>query len=119
MPFEQRAGVAKNLQHLVVCHAGKFRQTMGPAKLQVGVAELQHQKVRSDPFASHPESRYQAGGHPGGLDRQYAHKISLVLNPANDTFYLYYCAVGKAGTPGNKGRCIGLLTSRKLPLKPE
>jgi alpha-L-fucosidase len=61
-------------------------------------------------WTAHPEPLYKAGGHPGGLDSQYAHKISLVHNPANDTFYLYYCAVG------NKGRCIGLLTSRKLPL---
>jgi hypothetical protein len=64
--------------------------------------DLQH-------WTAHPEPLYKAGGHPGGLDRQYAHKISLVYHPANDTFYLYYCACG------NKGRGIGLLTSRKLP----
>ncbi len=57
-------------------------------------------------WTSHPEPLYKAGGHPGGLDSQYAHKISLVRNPDNDTFYLYYCAVG------NRGRGIGLLTSR-------
>jgi hypothetical protein len=39
------------------------------------------------------------------------HKISPVYNPAEDTFYLYYCAVG------NQGRCIGLLTSRTLTRK--
>jgi hypothetical protein len=61
-------------------------------------------------WSAHPEPLYKAGGHPGGLDSQYAHKISLVYHPASDTFYLYYCACG------NKGRCIGLLTSRKLPL---
>lgn len=59
-------------------------------------------------WTSHPEPLYRAGGHPGGLDRQYAHKTSLVYNPANDTFYLYYCAVG------DRGRGIGLLTSRKV-----
>lgn len=59
-------------------------------------------------WTSHPEPIYKAGGHPGGLDKQYAHKISLVYNSGNDTFYMYYCAVG------NKGRCIGLLTSKKL-----
>ncbi len=64
-------------------------------------------------WTAHPEPLYQAGGHPGGLDRQYAHKISLVYNPANDTFYMYYCATG------NKGRCIGLLTSKPLQLPPE
>ena len=67
--------------------------------------DLQH-------WTSHSEPLYKAGGHPGGLDSQYAHKISLIHNPANDTFYLYYCAVG------NKGRCIGLLTSRELTQKP-
>lgn len=59
-------------------------------------------------WTAHPDPLYKAGGHPGGLDRQYAHKVSLVYNPANDTFYLFYCAVG------NRGRCIGLLTSRTL-----
>ena len=62
-------------------------------------------------WTSHPEPLYKAGGHPGGLDSTYAHKISLVYNPGNGTFYLFYCAVG------NKGRCIGLLTSRKLSLE--
>ena len=60
-------------------------------------------------WTSHPEPLYKAGGHPGGLDKVFAHKISLVYRKSNDTFYLYYCAVG------NKGRCIGLLTSRQLP----
>ena len=59
-------------------------------------------------WTAHPEPLYKAGGHPGGLDKQYAHKISLVFNPQNDTFYLYYCACG------NKGRGIGLITSKPL-----
>jgi len=59
-------------------------------------------------WAAHPEPLYKAGGHPTGLDKTYAHKISLVWNPANATYYLYYCAVG------NKGRGIGLLTSKPL-----
>jgi predicted GH43/DUF377 family glycosyl hydrolase len=57
---------------------------------------------------AHEEPLYIAGGHPGGLDETYAHKISLVHNPANDTFYMYYCAVG------TQGRCIGLLTSKPM-----
>jgi beta-xylosidase len=57
---------------------------------------------------AHEEPLYIAGGHPGGLDETYAHKISLVHNPANDTFYMYYCAVG------TQGRCIGLLTSKPV-----
>lgn len=55
-----------------------------------------------------PEPIYKAGGHPAGLDEKYAHKISLIYNPANDTYYLYYCAVGK------KGRGIALLTNKKI-----
>ena len=54
------------------------------------------------------EPLYRAGGHPGGLDKQYAHKISLVYNPKNETYYLYYCACG------NKGRGIGLITSKPV-----
>ena len=63
-------------------------------------------------WTAHPEPLYKAGGHPGGLDKPYAHKISLVYNPKNETFYMYYCATG------NKGRCIGLITS-KPPTKAE
>ncbi len=59
-------------------------------------------------WTAHPEPLYKAGGHPGGLDQQYAHKISLVYNRANETFYLYYCACG------SKGRGIGLITSKPL-----
>jgi len=59
-----------------------------------------------------PEPLYKAAGHPNGLDRKYAHKISLVYNPKNDTYYMFYCAVG------NKGRGIGLLTSRPITEPP-
>jgi predicted GH43/DUF377 family glycosyl hydrolase len=55
-----------------------------------------------------PEPIYKAGGHPGGLDKSYAHKVSLFYNPKNETFYLFYCAVG------TKGRTIGLITSKKI-----
>ena len=55
----------------------------------------------------HPEPLYRAGGHPGGLDQTYAHKSSLVYNPKDDTYYLYYCACG------NKGRGIGLITGKR------
>jgi beta-xylosidase len=60
-------------------------------------------------WTAHPEPLYKAGGNPSGLDKQFAHKISLVYNPKNETFYLYYCAVG------SKGRGIGLITSKPLP----
>ncbi len=59
-------------------------------------------------WSVHPEPLYKAGGHPMGLDKTYAHKISLVYNPKNDTFYMFYCAVG------NKGRGIGLITSKTI-----
>lgn len=59
-------------------------------------------------WTAHPEPLYKAGGNPSGLDEQYAHKISLVYHPRNDTFYLYYCATGR------KGRGIGLITSKPL-----
>jgi hypothetical protein len=55
-----------------------------------------------------PEPLYKAGGNPSGLDKQFAHKISLVWNPVNETYYLFYNAVG------NMGRGIGLITSKPL-----
>jgi len=59
-------------------------------------------------WTAHPGPLYPAGGNPSGLDKQYAHKISLVYNPRNETFYLYYCACG------SQGRGIGLITSKPL-----
>lgn len=59
-------------------------------------------------WTGHPEPLYKAGGHPGGLDQQYAHKISLVYRTEDDAFYMFYCAVGE------KGRGIGLITSKPL-----
>jgi predicted GH43/DUF377 family glycosyl hydrolase len=58
-----------------------------------------------------PEPLYKAGGNLSGLDKKYAHKISLVWNPANETYYLFYNAVG------NKGRGIGLITSKPIALQ--
>jgi len=55
-----------------------------------------------------PEPLYKSGGNPSGLDKQYAHKISLIWNPRNETYYMFYNAVG------NKGRGIGLITSKPL-----
>ena len=53
---------------------------------------------------------YRAGGHPKQLDQQHAHKTSLVYNASNKTYFLFYCAVG------SKGRGIGLVTSKALPI---
>jgi hypothetical protein len=64
-------------------------------------------------WTAHPEPLYKAGGNPSGLDKQYAHKIALIFNPANDTFYMFYNAVpGKDGPTGGRG--IGLITSKPL-----
>jgi predicted GH43/DUF377 family glycosyl hydrolase len=59
-------------------------------------------------WTADPEPLYAFGGHPTGLDKKYAHKISLVFNPKNNTFYLFYCAVG------NQGRTIGLIVNKPL-----
>ena len=59
-------------------------------------------------WTADPEPLYKAGGNPSGLDSQYAHKISLVWNPKNETFYMFYDAVG------NKGRGIGLIMSESM-----
>jgi hypothetical protein len=69
-------------------------------------------------WTSDPEPLYQAGGNPSGLDKRYAHKISLVYNPQNATFYMFYCAVpGKKGVI-TEGRGIGLITSKPLAETP-
>ncbi len=60
-------------------------------------------------WSAHPDPLYAAGGNPSGLDRQYAHKISLIWDPARETFFLYYCACG------DRGRGIGLITSKPVP----
>ena len=53
-----------------------------------------------------PMPIHTAGANPSGLDKQYAHKISIVWNPEHDRWHMFYCAVGDAG------RGIGLITSR-------
>lgn len=61
-------------------------------------------------WVSDPDPLYKAGGNPSGLDTNHAHKISLVWNPENETYYLFYNAVGK------QGRGIGLITSKPLSI---
>ena len=65
-------------------------------------------------WTADPEPLYKGGGNPSGLDKQYAHKTSLIYNPKNDTFYLFYDAV--PGEKGNiaGGRGIGLITSKPI-----
>ena len=98
--FASDPKVFRDGDHWVMFYFGVGR---GGAHIMVAFSrDLEH-------WTAEPEPLYKAGGHPGGLDRQYAHKISLVYNPKNDIFYLYYCACG------NKGRGIGLITSRPVP----
>lgn len=53
-----------------------------------------------------PLPLYHSGDNASGLDKSYAHKISIIRS--NNVFYMYYCAVGK------EGRGIGLITSEML-----
>jgi hypothetical protein len=64
--------------------------------------DLQHWTVN-------PEPLYKAGGHPDGLDTQYAHKTSLVSDPDDDISYLFYTAVDE-----DDNRGIALLTSEPI-----
>ncbi len=97
--FCSDAKVFRDGDHWVMFYFGVGK---GEANIMVAFSrDLKH-------WISHPEPLYKAGGHPQALDEQHAHKISLVYNRSNDTFYLYYCAVGV------KGRCIALLTSRPI-----
>jgi len=53
-----------------------------------------------------PIPLYTAGSNPSGLDKQYAHKISLIWK--DKMWYMFYCAVGES----NGSRGIGLITSQ-------
>lgn len=57
-------------------------------------------------WVSDPIPLYMAGANPSGLDKQHAHKISLLRNPKNGLWCMFYCAVG------NAGRGIGLIMSK-------
>jgi predicted GH43/DUF377 family glycosyl hydrolase len=95
--FASDAKVFRDNDHWTMFYFGVGR---GGASIMIAFSrDLLH-------WTSDPEPLYKFGGHPGGLDQQYAHKISLVKNPKNGVYYMYYCAVG------NKGRTIGLLTSK-------
>lgn len=55
-------------------------------------------------WVTDPQPLYCSGGNPSGLDKNYAHKVSLVKKEGK--YYMYYCAVS------DKGRGIGLIVSR-------
>ena len=91
--------VFRDGDHWVMFYFGVGR---GGAHIMIAFSrDLIHWTARYEPL-------YKAGGHPNGLDKGCAHKISLVYNPNNQTYYMFYNAVG------NKGRGIGLLTSKPL-----
>ncbi|MBN2293152.1 MAG: hypothetical protein JXM70_12045 [Pirellulales bacterium] len=91
--------VFHDCDHWVMFYFGVGR---GGAHIMVAYSrDLLHWTARKEPL-------YRAGGHPLGLDKKYAHKISLVFNPQNKTYYMFYNAVGK------HGRGLGLLTSRPV-----
>ncbi len=97
--------VFRDGDHWVMFYFGVGRA--GAAHIMAAFSrDLIHWTARADPL-------YKAGGNPSGLDKQHAHKVSIVYNPKNDTLYMFYDAVpGKAGTTGGRG--IGLITNRPL-----
>lgn len=44
------------------------------------------------------------------IHQQYAHQVSLPWNPENETYYMFYCAVG------SQGRGISLIISKPLSM---
>jgi len=85
--------------HWVMLYFGVGR---GGAHIMIAFSrDLIHWTARYEPL-------YKAGGHPNGLDSKYAHKVSLVHNPDNGIYYMFYNAVGE------KGRGIGLISSESL-----
>ena len=52
---------------------------------------------------------YKAGGHPNGIDANFAHKVSIIYDQDTGVGYLYYTAVSYP-----HGRGIALLTSKPL-----
>jgi len=91
--------VFRNGDHWVMLYFGVGK---GGAHIMIAFSrDLYH-------WTADPEPLYKAGGNPSGIDKKYAHKISLVWNPENQTYYMFYNAVG------TKGRGIGLITSKPL-----
>jgi len=79
-----------------------------PANNFIIASKAEHQERRNETALFSKTDRLWRSGHPNGLGKKYAHKISLVYNLENGTFYMYYCAVG------DQGRGIGLLASKAL-----
>ncbi|HEX2947999.1 MAG TPA: hypothetical protein VHV83_00255 [Armatimonadota bacterium] len=100
--FCSDAKVFRDGDHWVMFYFGVGKDARKGAHIMIAFSrDLFH-------WTTHPEPLYIAGGNPSGIDARYAHKISLVYQPESETYYMYYCAVG------NKGRGIGLITSKPL-----
>jgi len=97
--FSSDGKVFRDKDHWVMFFFGVGRD--GAHIMTAFSRDLYHWTVDPDPI-------YKSGGNPSGLDEQYAHKISLVWNPENSTYYMFYNAVG------NRGRGIGLITSQSI-----
>ena len=54
---------------------------------------------------------YRAGGHPSGIDANFAHKVSVIYDQDTGVGYMYYTAVSY-----KYGRGIALLTSKPVAL---
>jgi predicted GH43/DUF377 family glycosyl hydrolase len=76
---------------------GKF----GVCILVAFSTDLEHWTQERDPL-------YKPGGHPGGYDKNGALKISLVWNPVNEVYYMFYNMLSP------RGMNIGLLTSKRI-----
>ncbi len=97
--FSSDAKVFRDKDHWVMFFFGVGR---GGAHIMTAFSrDLYHWTVDPDPI-------YKSGENPSGLDEKYAHKISLVWNPGNETYYMFYNAVGSLG------RGVGLITSKPL-----
>ena len=97
--FSSDGKVFRDMDHWVMFFFGVGR---GGAHIMTAFShDLYHWTVDPDPI-------YKRGGNPSGLDKQYAHKNSLVWNHENETYYMFYNAVG------NKGRGIGLITGKPI-----
>lgn len=52
------------------------------------------------------EPLYKSGDNPSGIDKAYAHKVSIIKGDKH--YYMYYCAVADAGVSKN-ARGIALI----------
>jgi len=63
---------------------------LGPVSIQIPMSNKNLPTIDSEKVLEWSKSyrnwKHQAGGNPSGIDSRYAHKISLVWNPHNETY---------------------------------